>query len=129
MCITVIDPKGNEVSIPKKLLPADLLSGRNKAVYDPPEKVIERPAILLTTCKEAAAAPTETCENHYFRSIGWQDTLLISARKKEGRWTAYQCICNPSFQQLSHLFKVAKQLSFLYLSNMLATGLLPSLVA
>ena len=115
MCIIAIDPHDNEVNIPKQLLPAVLLTGGNPDIYDPPEKVIQRPAILLTSCKEPPSSPTETCENHYYRSIGWGETLLISARKVAGRWRAYRCIYNPSLKQLAPLFRGTKQLPLSYL--------------
>ena len=110
MSIIAVDPYGNKVHLPKNLLPEVLRKGGNPAIYDPPEKVIQHPAILLTSCQEPQSSLTESCENHYFRSIGWYDALLISARKVAGSWIAYQCIYNPSVKQLGQLFRTTRQL-------------------
>jgi len=119
MCLIAIDPYGNEVKVPKKLLPAVLRMENNPAIYDGPERVIQHPALLLTSCNEPQASLTETCENHYFRSIGWENTVLISARKQEGRWTAYRCLSNPSFKLLAQLFRLTKRLCLMLLATQL----------
>lgn len=104
MSIDAVDPYGNRVVIPKEIIPYAEINSRHE-VTDSPERVVQRPALMFSNCKEPQSSKTETCENHYLRSINWYDTLLISARKVDGQWTAYRCICNPPLEQIKTLFR------------------------
>lgn len=110
MCITAVDPYGNRVHIPEAIILKLEFSKRDGETVDSPEQVIKRPAIMLTTCTGPMESPVEHCENHYLRLINWEDTVLISARKQDGKWTVYRCLCNPSTTDLASLFRTARQL-------------------
>jgi hypothetical protein len=111
MSIAAVDPYGNRVIIPPDIIPYAEISSRS-GITDSPDKVIQRPALMLTSCKEPMTSPTEPCENHYLRLVNMDNTLLISARKEEeGRWKAYRCICNPSIKQMAALFQNTRQLA------------------
>jgi hypothetical protein len=113
MSIAAVDPYGNQVLIPPEIIPFAAIHSRTE-VTDSPERVIQRPALMLTSCKEPMTSPTEPCENHYLRLVNGDNTLLISARKEtEGRWRAYRCICNPSIQHMAELFHNTRQLAVL----------------
>jgi hypothetical protein len=81
--VTTIDPLGKTIH----LLPA-ILFPDNKAgeIYDDAATVIQKPAILIE------ANENNETEYHYFRSVGWNNTLLITVRFKNGRWEAYKCV-------------------------------------
>jgi hypothetical protein len=111
MSITVVDPLGNQVSIPAGLIPTSVCASSGDET-DSPERVIQCPALLLSNCDEdPSCCTTEPCENHYLRLVNSKDTLLISARKEDGQWVAYNCMHNPSPQQLAPLLLNNKQLS------------------
>lgn len=95
---TVIDPLGNEVLLPKHLFDLNALQVELLDVYDKPSKVIEAPAMMMQV-----SGTTE--ENYYFRSVGWASSLLIGAKKIEGRWIAYSVLKNPSTQNLRDIYK------------------------
>jgi hypothetical protein len=106
MNIRATDPYGNGVIIPKKLIPDTLLGTDLMETIDRPDKVIEKPAIMLTTCDEG---PIERCGgpciNHYFRLIGPDTTLLISAEREGTNWLAFRCIENPTTKELESIFQ------------------------
>jgi hypothetical protein len=99
--VAVIDPLGKTIY----LLPGILFS-ENEAeeIYDDAAAVIEKPALLVEVHDNNV---TELC---YFRSIGWNKTLLIIARWNNGRWEADHCIKNPSSETLSAILKKGDQL-------------------
>jgi len=109
MCRVAVDPYGNCILIPEQIIPyAELAS--HPEISDTPERVIQQPAIMLTSCKEALPETAESCENHYLRLINSDTTLLISARRVDGKWMAYRCLCNPSTKQVAILLETMRQL-------------------
>ncbi|HYH14057.1 MAG TPA: hypothetical protein VD794_02490 [Flavisolibacter sp.] len=110
MNIVAIDPYGNRVIIPENLIPAALKSTQLQQTIDRPDQVITQPALMLTTCTEAIESCTGPCVNHYYRLIGLEETLLISAQKEKEDWVAISCIINPSTEQMAAIMHNARQL-------------------
>lgn len=73
-------------------------------IYDDAATVIKKPAIIIEV-KE-----NDESQLYYFRSVGWNNTLLITAKFNNGRWEAYECLKNPSSEVLSAVLKKGKQL-------------------
>jgi hypothetical protein len=99
--VAVIDPLGKTIY----LLPGILFS-ENEAeeIYDDATVVIKKPALLVEVHENNAT------QLYYFRSIGWNKTLLIITRRDNERWEAYSCVKNPSSEILSAILKKGKQL-------------------
>jgi len=99
--VAAIDPLGKTIY----LLPGILFTeSEADEIYDDATTVIKRPAILVEVNEN-----NET-QFYYFRSIGWNKTLLLIVRWNSGRWEAYNCIKNPSSQILSSILKKGKQI-------------------
>ena len=111
MSIAAVDPYGSRVTIPESLVPAGKMRGSSMEATDSPAKVIQHPALMLTSCvSDPSSCTTQPCETHYLRLINSRDTLLISARKIDGNWIAYNCMYNPSPQQLAPILRNNRQL-------------------
>src|SRR4029079_9399950 len=99
--VPAIDPLGKTIF----LLP-DVFFTEDEAneIYDNATIVINKPAILIEV--------NENNEDqfYYFRSVGWNNTLLIIARWNNDRWEAYNCIKNPSTKMLSSILNKGKQI-------------------
>jgi hypothetical protein len=97
----IVDPLGKAVY----LLPA-ICGEKNEhhEVYDDAATVIHKPAILVETRENGEL------QFHYFRSVGWNSTLLIAARFQNHRWEAYSCVKNPTTRELSAILKRGKQI-------------------
>ncbi|ANE50612.1 hypothetical protein [Flavisolibacter tropicus] len=90
---TVVDPLGNEVLLPKHFADLSILGNEAPEVYDMPSKVIEAPALMMKF--EGGSE-----ENYYYRSIGWENALLIGTKKIGDRWIVHSMQNNPSSEQL-----------------------------
>lgn len=110
MDITVIDPFGNTITIPKKLVKTALSRSKLYEFQDGPDRVIQKPALLFSTNKTEVDNCKLKCEKHYFRCINWDETLLISVRKGNNGWIAYRCIFNPSVYQMAAIISISQQL-------------------
>jgi hypothetical protein len=95
---TIIDPLGNEVLLPLHLCDFTTLGVDMQEVYDQPSRVIEAPAMMM----QVSGADDE---NYYFRSVGWENALLIGTKKINGRWTVHVILKNPSSKQLRDIYK------------------------
>lgn len=73
-------------------------------VYDDAATVIKKPAIVIEVKEN-----NET-QLYYFRSVGWNSTLLITAKLNNGRWEAYDYLKNPTSKILSAILKKGNQL-------------------
>jgi hypothetical protein len=75
-------------------------------IYDDAATVIKKPAMIIE------AGENERTEFYYFRSIGWNNTLLIAVHfnNNSKRWEAHDYIKNPSSQMLSNLLKKGRQI-------------------
>ena len=98
---SVRDPLGKEILILSSII---LDRNEEEGIYDDAATVIKRPAILIEIEEH------NTTEFFYFRSIGWNNTMLIRVRFFNNRWEAYQSIKNPSSEELTSLLKRGKQI-------------------
>jgi hypothetical protein len=73
-------------------------------IYDDAATVIMKPAMLIQSSEG------EQTIFYYFRSVGWHNTMLITVENSNNRWEAFQCIRNPSNEQLSEIMKKGRQL-------------------
>ena len=94
----IIDPLGNEVLLPHSLNDLNRLGLDILEVFDKPSKVIEAPAVMMQVSGLFD-------ENYYFRSVGWENSLLIGTKKIAGKWTVHTILRNPSSQQLREIYK------------------------
>ena len=99
---TVIDPFGNEVLLSRQFCELSAFVTDMMEVYDKPSKVIEAPAMML----QVSGSSDET---YYFRSIGWENILLIGTQKIEGKWHVHVVVKNPSTQQFRDIYKKGNQ--------------------
>lgn len=100
---SVTDPKGNEVFLLQD--PGmELREDPESEIYDDAGVVVSRPALLI---EEDSGGERLL---HYFRSIGWNNTMLITAHFQNGRWEAGQYQRNPSSDQISALLRRGRQL-------------------
>ena len=97
----ITDPLGNSIHLPHQLC-LQVPEGDGE-VYDELTTVIERPAVLIRL-------PEQPAELVYYRSIGWNNTLLIRVRHTGKKWLAYSCSRNPEARQLADLMKLGQQL-------------------
>jgi hypothetical protein len=97
----ITDPLGHAVHLPREL--CLLVPEVEGEVYDELATVIEKPAVLIRLTN----LPTELI---YYRSIGWNNTLLIKVRDTGKSWLAYSCARNPDIAQLAQLIKQGEQL-------------------
>lgn len=106
----VSDPLGNEISLVPDICIIQQETAETKMndvdseIYDDIATVIRKPAIMV---ESETGGQTKL---YYFRSVGWQKTLLIEVKYHNNHWEAYQCTWNPSNQQLSDVLKKGKQL-------------------
>jgi len=100
----VIDPLGKRIYlVPEICAPGSELNGEEE-IYDDIATVINKPALLIEVTEN------KETEFYYFRSVGWENTLLINVHFHNMRWEAYGCKKNPDSTELSILLKKGKQL-------------------
>lgn len=99
----VTDPLGNRVRISEDLCDLD---GQpiSSEIYDDVNTAVEKPAFIIETSHDS------TTELHYFRSIGWGHTLLLTARRLDHHWQAASCVTNPTTESLSKLLTKGKKI-------------------
>ena len=99
----ITDPLGNLVRIAPTLCDIGPLPVHYET-FDDLFDVIRRPVMLI----ELSDSPIlQLC---YYRSIGWDTTLLIITKKTDDEWEAFRCIHNPSPVTVSDLLKKGRQL-------------------
>lgn len=99
----ITDPLGNQVRISPSLCDVGL-QPIHSDTFDDPLDVIRRPIMMI----ELTDTPTpQLC---YYRSVGWETTLLIMTKKTGDEWEAFRCTKNPTPQTLSELLKKGRQL-------------------
>ena len=97
------DPLGRKICIAKNLCSLENEEIDTLDLFDDLFSVITKPAILI----EASGTPKEFC---YFRSIGWNLSVLIKVKFIDHCWEAYSCIINPSDEVIVSLLKNGKQI-------------------
>lgn len=107
---TIIDPLGNEVVLPHSICDLHVLGVDSLEIYDKPSRVIEAPAMMM----QVSGAFDE---NYYFRSVGWENSLLIGTKKINGIWTAHIVMTNPSSQQLRDIYKKGNHVNLIEYSS------------
>lgn len=101
--IYINDPLGRIISFSKKLCSLEIEHIDSHDPYDDLSSVIAKPAILI----ETSDLPVKL---FYFRSIGWQLSVLIKVKFEKRLWEAYKCIINPSDADIVGLLKKGKQI-------------------
>ena len=99
--VTTVDPLGRTIHLlPEISFPEN----EEEGILNDASTIIKKPALLIEI------EENNEKQFYYFRSVGWNKTLLLIVRFNGGRWEAYKCIKNPSSQMLSTLLKKGKQL-------------------
>ncbi len=73
-------------------------------LYDDAATVIRKPAMLFEVIKELDK------QLFYFRSTGWQRTMLVIVHFQNQRWETLRYVNNPSNEMLSEMMKNGSQL-------------------
>src|SRR3954469_13325904 len=97
----VVDPLGNTVVI----LPGTGMGGKalqDPDIFDDIPTVIQRPAMMIDVREPERAL-------YYFRSIGWNSTILLATRQLDDHWEIFECIKNPPNETLSDLMRKGTQ--------------------
>lgn len=100
----IIDPLGKRVYLVPDICAWGSEVNEEEEFYDDIATVISKPALLIEVTENRK---TEFC---YFRSVGWENTLLINVHFHNQRWEAYECKKNPDSIELSILLKKGRQL-------------------
>jgi hypothetical protein len=99
--MTAVDPLGKTIF----LLPeACTIENEPYEIYDDATTVIQKPALLVEVNEDNATI------FYYYRSVGWNSTLLISVGWDNNRWEVMSCRRNPSSEELSGILKKGKQI-------------------
>lgn len=73
-------------------------------IYDDVSTVIQRPAMVIETFEKGRR------QLHYFRSVGWNHTLLIAVECRNHRWETVRSEKDPSSLSIAELLQRGKQL-------------------
>lgn len=99
--VVIQDPLGKPIHLLTKSFFTEIESAED---YDDAATVIKKPALIIEVIENNAT------HFYYFRSVGWNSTLLIAVRFTNGIWKAYNVVKNPSSQTLSDILKKGKQI-------------------
>jgi len=100
----VVDPLGKKIYLIPEICISENELHEEEEIYDDIATVIKKPALIIEVTKD------KETEFYYFRSVGWENTLLINVHYHNDRWEAYECKKNPDSNELSTLIKKGKQL-------------------
>ncbi len=92
----VNDPLGNSIHLPRDICLEGGPEKLPKEIYDEYRNVIETPACIIEM---------QDGSKFYFRSIGWDFTVLIEVSFKEEKWNAIRCLKNPPTTYIQALLK------------------------
>src|SRR5689334_11893066 len=92
---TVTDPLGHPVFLLDDLSEFTAKGG----IYDDVSKVISKPALIIETMN------ANEKEMHYFRSIGWDHTMLITVHFRNNRWEAVHYQRDPPNESLAEILR------------------------
>lgn len=101
--IYINDPLGRKISIAKNLCCFQKIKLNSFDLLDDLFSVIKKPALMI----EMARPVTEYL---YFRSIGWDLSVLIHVKRIKHLLHAYKCRINPSDADIIDLLKNGKQI-------------------
>lgn len=92
----ITDPRNREVHLPDGLCMQGGAEGLPPNAYEDYAKVVETPACII-----------EWPDEHvfYFRSLGWNFTVLIETAFMDDRWLATACYKNPDPAYIRTLLK------------------------
>jgi hypothetical protein len=99
--VIAMDPFGKTIYLLPEIF---FIETEAQEIYDDATTVIKKPAIIIEVKEN-----NET-QFYYFRSVGWNNTLLIKTRLNNGRWEAYDCTKNPTSEILLSVLKKGKQI-------------------
>ena len=99
-CIT--DPLGHRVFLINGLFEPEAPGPADEEEADL-GTAIRRPALIIETTRNGS-------ELHFFRTLAWNSTILVSARKEGEAWLVFRFLRNPSFEHLAGIMKDGKQL-------------------
>lgn len=99
--VFAIDPLGKTIYLLSEIF---FIESEANEIYDDATTVIKKPAFIIEI-KE-----NNDTQFYYFRSVGWNNTLLIKVRLDNNRWEAYDWIKNPSSEILLFVLKKGKQI-------------------
>jgi hypothetical protein len=97
--VVAIDPLGKTIYLPR----TSYTENEAAEIYDDAATVVEKPALIIEVTENG-----ET-QFYYFRSVGWNSTLLIVARFMNERWEAYEFVKNAASELLLSVLKRGKQ--------------------
>lgn len=100
---STIDPFGNTIFLLQDICISHNLTEENE-IYDDAATVISKPALVIEVKVDGPP------ELYYFRSVGWDSTMLITAHLHNERWETSNCVRNPSNEALSDLMRKGIQL-------------------
>jgi hypothetical protein len=96
----VVDPLGISVSVP-----AGFCEGIEEDGEEAESQLINtiaKPALILE-------APRKQLR-HYYRSVGWHRTVLLTVEKAKDNWLVIECRLDPSTELMSSLFAEGRQI-------------------
>ena len=101
----VNDPLGNTIHLLQEIIMAcEHQDESDNEIYDDAETVIRKPAMLFEVKDEGRSYL------FYFRSVGWERTMLIKVHFQNNRLEIAQCIRDPSNDMISVIIKSGRQL-------------------
>lgn len=92
----VTDPAGYDIYLPVGLCNKGGEMNIPANVFKSIEEVIEAPSCIIEMPNQGRC---------YFRSLGWNLTMLICVELQGGKWTAISCSKNPSEEHIQKLLK------------------------
>lgn len=95
------DPLGNNVLVDDTI--CNLQHYNLEEIYDDVIAVIEKPALVFRI-------ENGTIEHFYYRSIGWNKTLMVIAQKIQQYFHAKECIVDPTKTFMASIFEKGEQL-------------------
>lgn len=97
------DPLGRKIYIAKNLCCLENIIIDSPDQLDDLFSVLKKPAILIETTSSPA-------EYLYFRSIGWNLSVLMQVKLTYDFWEAYKCTINPLDADIVELLRDGRQI-------------------
>jgi hypothetical protein len=99
----ITDPLGNQINLPVNLFnhPVEDVADQ---LYNEAVSALKKPALVIES------VTNNEREIHYFRSIDWNITMLVSVRLTDNRWVVHSYIQNPASELLAGYLRNGKRL-------------------